>query len=53
MAWLEEDNRTGTFKLALRLNDRKIKRSLQTNDRREAESIRGTVEHTLQAIERG
>ena len=53
MAWLEQDNRTGTFKLALRLNDRKIKRSLQTNDRREAESIRGTVEQTLQAIERG
>jgi hypothetical protein len=53
MAWLEEDNRSGTFKLGLRLNDRKIKRSLQTTSRREAESIRGTVEHTLHAIERG
>ena len=47
MAWLELDNRTGYFKLALRLNDRKIKRSLQTDNRREAESIRGTVEYTL------
>lgn len=53
MAWLELDNRTGHFKLGLRLNDRKIKRSLQTENRREAETIRGTVEHTLQAIERG
>ncbi len=30
MAWLELDNRTGTFKLALRLNGRQIKRSLLT-----------------------
>jgi len=53
MAWLELDNRTGYFKVALRIGDRKLKKSLQTRDRREAESIRGTVEHTLQAIDRG
>jgi hypothetical protein len=53
MAWLEQDNRNGTFKLGIRLSDGKVKRSLQTNDRREAESIRGTVEQTLNAIERG
>jgi len=53
MAWLEQDSRTGIFKVAVRVADSRLKRSLQTTDRKEAESIRGTVENTLSAIERG
>lgn len=53
MAWLEQDTRTGIFKVALRLADGKFKRSLQTTDRNEAQALRGTVENTLTAIERG
>jgi len=53
MAWLEKDQRTGIYKVGVRLADGKIKRSLQTTDRSEAEALRGTVENTLTAIERG
>jgi len=53
MAWLEQDNRTGYFKVALRIGDRKLKKSLQTRDRDEADGIRATIEQTLQAIDRG
>lgn len=53
MAWLEKDTRTGLYKVAVRLSDGKLKRSLRTTNRREAESVRGTVENTLTAIERG
>ncbi len=53
MAWLEKDERTGIFKVGVRLADGKIKKSLHTSDRREAEAMRGTVENTLTAIERG
>jgi len=53
MAWLEQDSRTGIYKIGVRLADGKLKRSLQTTNRREAETIRGTVESTMTAIERG
>lgn len=53
MAWLEKDQRTGIYKVGVRLADGKLKKSLRTTDRREAEAIRGTVENTLTAIERG
>jgi integrase len=53
MAWLEQDPRTGVFKVAVRLADGKFKRSLKTTKRRDAESLLGTVESTLLAIERG
>jgi hypothetical protein len=53
MAWLEKDTRTGILKVAIRLSSGKLKRSLRTTNRREAESVCGTVENTLTAIERG
>jgi integrase len=53
MAWIEKDRRTGYFKVGFWLADRKIKRSLKTNNRTEAETARGVVDQTLQAIERG
>ena len=53
MAWIEKDRRTGYFKVGFWLADRKIKRSLKTNNRTDAETARGVVDQTLQAIERG
>lgn len=53
MAWIETDRRTGNFKVGFWLADRKIKRSLKTNNRTQAETVRGVVDQTLQAIERG
>ena len=53
MAWIETDRRTGNFKVGFWLADRKIKRSLKTNNRTEAETARGVVDQTLQTIERG
>ena len=53
MAWIEKDRRTGYFKVGFWLADRKIKRSLKTNNRTEAETARGVVDQTLLAIECG
>ena len=53
MAWIETDRRTGNFKVGFWLADRKIKRSLKTNNRTDAETARGVVDQTLQTIERG
>ena len=47
MAWIEKDRRTGNFKVGFWLADRKIKRSLKTNNRTEAETARGVVDQTL------
>jgi hypothetical protein len=53
MARLEQDAQTGIFKVGVRIADGRLKRSLQTSDRKEAEAICGTVETTLTAIKRG
>ncbi len=53
MAWLEQDSKSGMFKVGVRIADGRLKRSLQTSDRKEAEAICGTVETTLTAIKRG
>ncbi len=53
MAWLERDARTGFYKVGFRYGDQKLKKSLKTSDRSEAESAKGGVEQTLRAIERG
>ena len=53
MAWLEKDPRTGNFKIGIHLAEGKLKRSLKTVNRSEAEGILGVVENTIMAIERG
>ena len=53
MAWLEKDSRTGIFQVVVRLEDGKLKRSLKTDDEKEANSILGTVENTIKAINQG
>jgi hypothetical protein len=47
MAWIELDPRTGFFKIGFRLGERKVKRSLQSSDRTEADAACGVVEQTL------
>lgn len=51
MAWLEV--RGNQFHLGIRLGSRKLKRSLQTSDRREAEDLMRKVERRLNLIEQG
>ncbi len=53
MAWLELDRRTRHFKVAFRLGDRRIKRSLRTADADEASDALAVVADTLRAVERG
>ncbi len=53
MAWLECDKRTGHFKIGFRLGDRKLKRSLKTNDPDEANDALAVVDDTIRAVERG
>ena len=53
MAWLEQDRRTGIFQVVIRLVDGKLKRSLKTDNHKEATATLGTVEDTIIAIERG
>ncbi|MDP1796583.1 MAG: tyrosine-type recombinase/integrase [Planctomycetaceae bacterium] len=49
MAWLEE--RGGSFHIGVRVGTRKLKRSLKTADRKEAESYKARVERRLTLIE--
>jgi len=51
MAWLEQ--RGDQFHLGIRIGDRKIKRSLQTNDADEARQTMARVERRLKLIEQG
>ena len=53
MAWLEKDRRTGIFQVVVRLENGKLKRSLKTEDEKEANSILGTIENTIKAINQG
>lgn len=51
MAWLEQ--RGGQFHLGIRLGSRKVKRSLQTDDPKEAQEIADRVERKLKLIDQG
>lgn len=51
MAWLEE--RGGSFHIGVRVGTRKLKRSLKTADRKEAENYAARVERRLTLIEQG
>lgn len=53
MAWIEKDSRTGIFFLGIHLENGKLKRSLKTTKRSEAEDALGIVKSTITAIERG
>ncbi len=51
MSWLEE--RGGQFHLGVRLGAQKLKRSLQTSDREEAEDIQKRFDRRLKLVEKG
>ena len=51
MAWLEQ--RGNQFHLGIRIGDRKLKRSLQTNDPEEAQQTINRVERRFKLIEQG
>ncbi len=51
MAWIEQ--RGGQFHIGIRIGNQKVKRSLQTNDRDEAEDIKRRVERRLKLIQQG
>jgi hypothetical protein len=53
MAWLEKHRTAGTYLLAFRLGDVKFKRSLKTDDPREAEARRVRVEENLRLVAAG
>lgn len=53
MAWLEQDKRTGYYKIGFRLGERKVKKSLKTGSQTEAKDALGVVEQTIRAVERG
>ena len=51
MAWLEE--RSEQFHICLRVGGKKLKRTLKTADREEAETLLARVDRRLQLIEHG
>jgi integrase len=53
MAWLEEDPRYGTFKVAFRFGGKRYKRALDTRDRNEADRLAGRLEENIKLVERG
>lgn len=53
MAWLEEDPKYGTFKVAFRFNGKRYKRPLDTRDRKEADRVTARLEENIKLVERG
>jgi len=51
MAWLEQ--RQDTFHIALRIGNRRLKRSLRTGNRKEAEAVVDRVDRRLRMLEQG
>lgn len=52
MAWLEIAP-SGVFQIGFRIGERKLKRSLRTNDRKEAEAARSRMDENIRLLERG
>ncbi len=53
MAHLEHDLRFDLYRIRFRYAGREYKRSLKTNDHREARAVRGRIEETILLLERG
>jgi len=53
MAWLEEHPTSGHFKVCFRLGNRRLKKTVKTTDRREAEGVLARMEENLRLLERG
>ncbi len=53
MAWLEEHPTSGHFKICFRWAGRKLKKTVKTSGRKEAEAILARFEENIQLIERG
>jgi hypothetical protein len=53
VAYLRYDESSGNYFIRFRYGGASINRSLKTNDRREAEAIRGRVNETILLLERG
>src|SRR5437868_14592679 len=52
MAWLEEQ-KNGRFKIVFRYKGEKLKKSLKTSDRTEADGLRSKLEGRLRLLEDG
>lgn len=53
MAWLEFDDAARRFRIRFRFDGRQYKRSLKTDNAREARALLGRIEETILLIERG
>ena len=53
MAWLEQASDSGNFKICLRWNGRKKRKSLPTDDPKTAQAILLRFEETVALVERG
>jgi hypothetical protein len=53
MAWLEQHPTAGTFQIVFRLDDTKFKRSLKTDDAREASARLARVEENIRLVDSG
>ena len=53
MASLEIDSKSGFFKVRFRLQGIACKRSLKTNDPKEAKAVVARIEETIRLVERG
>ena len=53
MAWLEEHPTSGHFKICFRFGNRKLKKTIKTTSKREAEGALARFEENLRLLERG
>src|SRR5580700_4996873 len=53
MAWLEEHPTSGHFKICFRFGNRKLKKTVRTTSKREAEGALARFEENLRLLERG
>ena len=53
MAWLEEHPTSGHFKICFRFGNRKLKKTVKTASKREAEGVLARFEENLRLVERG
>ena len=53
MAWLEEHPTSGHFKICFRWGGRKLKKTVKTESRREAEGVLARFEENIDLLERG
>jgi len=53
MAWLEEHPTSGHFKVCFRWGGRKLKKTVKTASRRQAEGVLARFEESLDLLERG